>query len=244
MMDLSQKIPMARSLNRVAEKRAADLIQLLGKALPAEVTAVSGSIVTVKFLIQSSYNLPKVTLPAAGSEYIRVPLQVGNLGAVFPADTFLGGVTGLGSGVASLTMPANLSSLVYFPLGNKNWTAPENPRQLELYGPDGVLLKNANRDFVVQVTSDGVRIQKQDGSVISLVMDGDKTTFKGPVWFENIVFMKSDLALFGGIFGLNGLTYDGDIMTTGEVVARSGLAQVSLTTHTHPPANNPPNPGT
>lgn len=157
-MDLSQKLPMARSLNRVAEQQASNAIQLLGKALPAEVVSVAGSIVTVKFLVQSSYNLNQVTVPVAGSEYIRLPIQVGSLGVVFPADAFLGGVTGLGSGVASLTMPANLSSLVYFPLGNKNFSATDDPRKLVLYGPDGAVLRTADSSVKLTVDANGVTV--------------------------------------------------------------------------------------
>lgn len=153
-MDLSQKLPFARSTNLIAEGRAADAIQLLGKALPAQVTAVSGSIVTVKFLVQSSYNLQQVTIPSAGSEYIRLPIRVKDLGVVFPADVFLGGVTGLGTGVASLTLPANLSSLVFFPVGNKNWSASESPGKIVLYGPDGSILRDLGNTVGLNVDVD------------------------------------------------------------------------------------------
>jgi hypothetical protein len=161
MIDLSQKLPLARSLNRIAEQQAHNAISILGKALPAQVTAVAGSIVTVKFLIQSStMTLQQVTIPVAGSEYMRLPVQVNDMGVVFPADTFLGGVTGLGSGVANLSIPANLSALVYFPVGNKNFSATDDPNKIVLYGPNGGIIRSKDKSVEINVdkTSGAVAI--------------------------------------------------------------------------------------
>lgn len=161
-VDLSQKLPLARSLNRIAEQQAQNAISILGKALPAQVTAVAGSIVTIKFLVQSaSMTLPNVTVPVAGSEYVRLPVQVGDLGVVFPADVFLGGVTGLGSGVASLSLPANLSALVFFPVGNKNFSATDDPKKIVLYGPNGGIIRSVDKSVEINVdkTSGAVAIK-------------------------------------------------------------------------------------
>ena len=152
----AQKTPIARSLNLVAEGRVAQAIQLQGKALPCSVVAVSGSIVTVSFqLTNIPFTLPNVTVPEFGPEYIRYPTQVGDLGVVLPIDTYLGGISGLGGGVADLSMRANLSSLVFFPVGNKGWTAPTDPNKIELYGPDGAILrtKDSTSSVTVQVSN-------------------------------------------------------------------------------------------
>lgn len=166
----AQKTPLSRSLNLVAESMASQAIQLLGKALPCSVLAVSGSIVTVGFeLTNIPFTLPSVTVPMFGPEYIRYPTQVGDLGAVFPIDTYLGGISGLGGGVADLSMRANLSSLVFFPVGNKNWSAPTDPNKIELYGPDGAILRTKDNTSALTVSETGMiaKIPAGDTMVIN-----------------------------------------------------------------------------
>ena len=154
----------------MAESMASQAIQLLGKALPCSVLAVSGSIVTVGFeLTNIPFTLPSVTVPMFGPEYIRYPTQVGDLGAVFPIDTYLGGISGLGGGVADLSMRANLSSLVFFPVGNKNWSAPTDPNKIELYGPDGAILRTKDNTSALTVSETGMiaKIPAGDTMVIN-----------------------------------------------------------------------------
>lgn len=229
MLDLAQKIPLQRSLNRIAELKAANAIQLLGKALPAQVLSVAGSIVTVKFLIQDgTATLPTVTIPLGMAEYIRLPVQVNDMGVVFPADVFLGGVTGLGSGVASLALPANLSSLVFLPVGNKNFSPSDDPNKLVLYGPNGVVVRTIDKS-------------------LSMVMDQTTglITFTGPVEFKGLVTMDANLQLAGNIVAKTGSVYGGNFTTAGNITAGSGSGDsVTLQHHTHPSNGNPPTPGT
>lgn len=157
-MSIAQKVPLARTLSVFAENTAASEIAKLGLAPPGHVVAVSGSIVTVNFDVRG-ITLPQVTMPLAGSEYIRLPVQVGDKGFAVPCDFFLGGVSGLGSGVADTTQRANLSTLVWLPVGNKNWTASPNPNATVIYGPDGVILQDkagASPDFRITVNSSGI----------------------------------------------------------------------------------------
>lgn len=144
-----QKTPFATSLNRFAERKINDSINLLGKALPCSVVAVDGSIITVKFEIHSGFNLPQVTIPHFGGEWIRYPVQVGDFGVVLPMDARLNAVTGIGSGTADLTQPANLTALVFMPVGNANWTPPTDPNKLEIYGKDGVIIKDKDTGAIV-----------------------------------------------------------------------------------------------
>jgi hypothetical protein len=138
----AQKTPFARTMNDFAQGKALDAIQLLGKALPASVVAVAGSIVTVKFEVASAFTLPQVTCPMFGPEYIRYPTQVGDKGFVVPSDAYLGGMSGLGGGVADLTLPANLSALVFFPIASSRWSATDNANAVVIYGPDGVIIRD------------------------------------------------------------------------------------------------------
>ena len=141
-----QKIPLARSLNQFAEKKIRGAMALLGNVLPAQVVSVSNSIVTVKFLLaattNSPYTLPNVTVPIAGPEYVRMPTQIGDKGVVIPSDVYLGGVSGLGGGTADLSLQANLSSLIFLSIGNKNFSATDDPNAVVIYGPNGTILRN------------------------------------------------------------------------------------------------------
>ena len=143
MADNSQKTPFALTINQHTTRRIVDAIQLAGKALPVAVTVVDGQIVTVRFLLLGPiFTLPEVRLPIFGPEYARSPTQVGDLGVVFPIDVYLGGVSGLGGGVADLTQRANLATLVFFPVGNASWAAVD-PSVYTLYGPGGVTLRDS-----------------------------------------------------------------------------------------------------
>lgn len=120
-MSNEQKTPLTRTLPLLAQRKALAEIRKSGLSLPGHVTAVSGSIVTVSFDVQNLLLQP-VDMPVFGPEYIRYPIQVGDKGVAFPASVYIGGVSGLGTGTATLTQQANLTTLVWFPCGNKNWS--------------------------------------------------------------------------------------------------------------------------
>jgi hypothetical protein len=144
---------------------------VLGKNLPASVISVSGSIVTVKFELKSSFTLPNVTCPLFGPEYIRYPIQAGCKGLVISADAFLGAMSGLGSGDADLTMLANLSAVLFIPCGNKGWSATDDPNALLLYGPNGVVIRTLDSTVKIVVSPTGVAVTLPSG--IPLLVNGD-----------------------------------------------------------------------
>ena len=153
------------SLNRFAERKVSDALQLTGKALPVSVVAVSGGVVTVQFEVQSSFTLPQVQVPVAESVYVRLPVQVGDLGVVLPADAYLGGVSGLGGGVAGLTQQMNLTALVFVPVANAGWTSVDAGKVV-VAGPTGAIVE----------TQDGAtRVVVQPGT-ITLTAGGQTLT--------------------------------------------------------------------
>jgi hypothetical protein len=179
-----QKTPLARSLNQFAERKVVGYIQLLGKALPAQVTAVSGSIVTVKFLLTNvPYTLQPVTVPLAGPEYSRPPTQIGDNGVVFPSDVYLGGVSGLGGGVADLTIRANLSALVFFPIGNTGFSPTDDPNAFVLYGPDGCILRTMDKSSSVVISKAGTAIKIPVGGALNVsTIPTSSSGNSGDVW--------------------------------------------------------------
>lgn len=158
-MTNAQKTPVVKSLSNFAQKKIAEQLQLAGKSLPVSIVSVAGSIVKVNFEIQSDKTLPQIDVPVCFPEYIRVPFQAGDFGVVVPSDVFLGGITGLGSGTASLVQPANLSPLVFVPVGNANWAAPTDPDKIELYGNDGFILRNKANDYSITGSSSGIQMK-------------------------------------------------------------------------------------
>lgn len=239
----AQKTHLARSLNQFADKKVGQAIQILGKSLPCSVSAIPTAgvpIVTVKFEVNAApWTLPNVTVPMFGPEYLRYPIQVGCKGVVFPVDAYVGGVSGLGGGTADLSQRGNLSTLVFFPIANKGWTASEAPNKAVLYGPDGVVLRDAGSKTVITIDkTDGVTITVQAAAHVTVNGNG----IVNGNWQVN-----GDLGItgtltwpHGSIDGTSGnMTLTGDLAATGAVVAGSGGAdQVGLQTHTHTQPND------
>ncbi|MCA8636754.1 hypothetical protein LGN49_26035, partial [Escherichia coli] len=151
-MTISQRLNFAKSMNNFAEVKIAEAMELVGKILPATVVRQSGKMITVSFsLTNIPFTLPQVTIPLFGPEYVRYPMQPGDRGIVIPADTYIGGMSGLGGGVADLTQPTNLSALVYLPISNTEWQDVDG-QVVTVYGPEGVTLRDSgsNTTFLLK----------------------------------------------------------------------------------------------
>lgn len=133
--DNTQKTPLAQSLQRLGEAKANDATQALGKGLPCSVVKIiSPGIVTVKFEVTGPAPLPQITMPVAKSPYIQFPIQVGDKGQAIPSAVRLGGLSGLGSGVPSLTdTVGNLGALAFHPMADTGQTTLD-PEALVLHG--------------------------------------------------------------------------------------------------------------
>lgn len=223
MGDNAQKTPIARSLEAFGHRKVQGALSQLGQTLPASVVSRSGGFVTVKFEIaqtpNSPFSLPSIKVPMVGSEYVRLPIQAGALGMVMAADTYLGGVTGLGGGTADLSSHANLSCLVWTPLANTAWAPAIDDDALELYGPNGVILHNNAKTAILKVTS----------AECSWTPPGAV-----PIQLNGNVVVNGNLQIGGAIQSLTGGTYASDLKTSGNVIGGVGTGdQVSLKTHTH-----------
>lgn len=188
-----------KRINQASIQRAQEAIQATGRALPCVVTAVSGSIVTVSFQVApGQFTLPKITIPKAESNWIRNPTQVGDTGITVPADTYIGIVSGLGSGLPNINVrPANLSALVFMPVSNKA-SAPQDPNAATIQGPNG---------FIGQTTA---------GTASSVITNtnGTTVTFGGAVLIVNASGISMS---FGGktvALTSSGLTIDGILFDT------------------------------
>lgn len=177
----AQKTHYSRTINRFAEQKVLDAIQITGKSIPCRVVSVSGSIVTVAFLLSGPFTLPNVTCPMFGPEYIRYPTQVDDLGVVMSADYYIGCVSGLGGGTtADLAQRANLSTLIFFPIANSGWSATDNPNAVVIYGPDGVIMRPTDNSNKLTVDKTNVRtsgvLQAGNGATGSVTISGHTIT--------------------------------------------------------------------
>ena len=165
MSDNYTKLPLQSTLNRMATARAEQAIQQGGRALPCQVISVMGSIVEVQFEAnipyqnadgtEGVYQLPPLILPKAESQWLRSPTQVGDFGITQPADTFLGGVSGLGDGVADTGVNyGNMSTLVWVPVGAKSFGAAPDPNRPWINGPKGVDITDTEQVCGIRVVQD------------------------------------------------------------------------------------------
>jgi len=204
-----QKTPLSRTMPLFVEKLVRQAIDKLGKALPAVVQSVSGSIVTVNFQV-TGVTLPTVKMPMAGPEYIRYPIQVGCKGVCFPADVYIGGMSGLGTGVAGTTQRGNLSTLVFFPIGNQNWTPSPAPNKVVIYGPSGVQLQDTNAASTLKVTPTDINLDS--GGTAEVTAQTSITLSAGG---HTLVIDSSGISLDGLLFLIH--THSG--VTTGSGVS-------------------------
>lgn len=177
-MSSDKKLSFAGNMNSFTENKIASASQMAGKILPGSVVSRSGNMVTVQVLLRDTpYVIPHLTVPLFGPEYIRYPMQPGDKGILIPADTYIGGVSGLGGGTANLTPPANLSALTFLPISNTEWESVD-PNVLTMYGPEGVTLRDSGSKTTFLLTPDSITIATPNlfkvtvGSTVFTLTDG------------------------------------------------------------------------
>ena len=176
MADNYTKRWLQKTSNKQAVTRAKQAIQSTGRALPCRVVSVSGSIVTVAFEVNSTpWTLPNITIPKAESQWIRTPTQVGDFGITVPSDVYLGGVSGLGGGVATMANPGNLSALIFVPIANKAFSSV-NPNAAYIAGPEGAVIQTQDGNSSVTVDGSGITM-KFGGKTV--VLNGSGLTIDG-----------------------------------------------------------------
>jgi GpV Apex motif len=152
------KTPLQFESHELAKRRIYEAMQQTGKGLPCSVAkVVSSNVVAVKFELDTLYTLPQVTLPVASAQYIRLPLQAGDIGCTVATDAQVASLTGLGSGVADLGRVGNLACLHFVPLGSTKLFSVDG-NVLTLYGPNGVTIEDQNKQAVWTLTPTGVTL--------------------------------------------------------------------------------------
>lgn len=205
MADSFSKLWLQKGQNKLAINRAAQEIQRQGRALPCRVTAVNGAIVTVEFEMDTTpWTLPPITIPKAESPWVRMPTQVGEKGYTAPADVYLGGISGLGGGIARFFRRGNLSNLVFTPVSNAN-SAPDDPNAAQVCGPNGGIMRTTTGTTSSIVTNTtgttitfGTTTLVINASGITLTVGGQTFTWGGSTAVSTLPIQAPDVILPNG----------------------------------------------
>jgi hypothetical protein len=182
MSNIAQKIALTKNLEAYTERKNAENHQFRGEFYPAKLVSKTSNsgIVTVDVLLSSDYPIPNITCPLMGPEYIRYPLQPGDKGILIPTFMFLGGVSGLGNGTATLTnRPGNLSTYFFIPLGNTGWSTVDG-NTLVMYGPNGVQIRDSGSNSVINITPTTISIQAPNS--VTSICGGTKIALTPSGW--------------------------------------------------------------
>ena len=197
------KNSLSASLQPFAKGKVADGLQSLGQRYPCTVAEViSSGIVLVNFEVNAApFTLPKKKVPVVGSEYVRLPIQVGDKGMCITADARLGGMTGLGSGTPGLTRPGNLSALAFIWLGNTAWSIVDDPDAVVIYGPNGVILRDTAKTNTLTISETTVTLDL--GTSMTINTNGNDITISGggTVTTDGSVVIMGDLTVDGTLSG-------------------------------------------
>ena len=192
----------------------------MGQVYPCSVIEVNevNAIVTVNFEVdnQGLFTLPQVTCPIIGSKYIRIPVQVGDTGICISASTKIGNITGLGSGLPTLTPASNLGALVFVPIGNATW-AVTDLNSIVLTSPNG--------------TGQGIICNDQ----VKLIYGGNSITINSDgITIVGDVVMDNNLLVKGTITGQNGFNITGGTGATVDITGTISNNGVNIgSTHKH-----------
>lgn len=199
------KLWLQKTSNQLAVTRAQQAIKSLGRALPCRVIAVSGAVVTVAFEVNAApWTLPNITIPKAESNWVRMPTQVGDKGYTAPADAYLGGVSGLGGGVATMLQRGNMTSLVFTPISNAN-SGPIDQNAAQIQGPNGAIIQTTSGTTSSVVTNQegttitfGTTTLTVNAAGITLTVDGQTFVWGSTTATSSLPIHAPDVILPNG----------------------------------------------
>jgi hypothetical protein len=121
-----QKLPLKAALPGHTKAFIADNNQAIGKSLACHITGfpyqsggnINTSMVSVKFDVVANFTRPEIIIPVAMAKYVYFPLAVGDKGMAIAINADYGQITGLGGGIPLDDYTANMSGLIFLPIGN------------------------------------------------------------------------------------------------------------------------------
>lgn len=165
MANIALKVPFNVSLNQFGQQLSYDYSKWIGQALPCHVVAREGAIVTVAFDVQpqAGITIPQTKIPILESQYVKLPIKIGDRGVTLPVMASIASAAGLGGEAAPfLNSTFNLSSLVFVPIGNSGWSNPDGT---------ATIVTSQDGSSVVTVKDSGITMAK-GSSTISITSSG------------------------------------------------------------------------
>ena len=184
-----------KRLNQASIQRANEAIHMTGRALPCQVTAISGAMVTVSFLVQQQkYALPSITIPKQESNWIRNPTQVGDMGITMPADVYVGIASGQTNVLPDMSIqPSNLSALIFVPISSKT-SPPVNQNAAIVQGPDGAIVQTTTGTASSVITNtSGTTVTYGSNTLVV-----NSTGITGTVGSSSIAITSNSITLSAG----------------------------------------------
>jgi len=161
-----------------------------------------------------------------------MPTQVGDLGLTMPSDVYLGGVSGLGGGVADMRRRGNLSTLMFVPVSNSG-SPPDDQNAAQTTGPNGWISRTVDKTVSIIGNLLSLTLKFQNFTIVlnssGITITATTTTIEG------------DLIVSGNISGGTGsgggtAAFNGAITTTGPITSSGNITagNIDLETHVHP----------
>ena len=201
MKNFSQKIPLAVSLANFTEQSVQEGLSGLGQVYPCTVKSVGvdgagNTVVTVNFEVNpvsstgTKITLPPVTMPIAESSYIRLPVQVGDTGIAVSASVRLGGITGLGTGLAPLSPASNLGALVFMPISKSTWDTLDL-NAVVINAPNGAIVRTVNGNAIVTISENQIELAFGSNNII---INGSNITINGNLQVNGTINSTGDIS--------------------------------------------------
>lgn len=254
MGSIAVKKQLALTLTQTIRANINDGNLIAGQEWPCHVVSVDGAIVTVAFDMDTPQTLPQVTCAVAESFYVLLPIQVGDKGMVVSASARLGGVTGLGAGLAPTIGTTNLGGLVFVPLGHKSWTLPD-ANAVIVQGPNGVIARTIDGTATVTINETEISLNWSGSTVVindsGITLTAEQNTIDGDLTVNGASTFNGDVTIIGVTTTTGPVTITGDVEITGSValvgpVLMSGAVEIvgslsvngkDFSSHTHLPGS-------
>lgn len=181
MTDLTKKLSFAQNLSSAVQNVVDQTMSMYGNQLPCTVVETDGRFVTVNFeVVNTTLPLPQITIPIAGWQWMRYPVQVGDAGVTVSIDVNVAFIAHVVNGKTTMVPSGNFGpTLLFLPVMQKDMFTAPDPNALIGYGPNGVQLfdydptkqPDENINSLLKVTPTSVNIILKSGIAINISGD-------------------------------------------------------------------------